>query len=447
MIQWLTSAVRRTLVRNIMALYGVRIVNQLLPLIIIPFLARVLGPDGWGMVAMVQAFATYGIIAIEYGFELTGARDVAKVRDETQSLAQLMAGILGAQAVVAVLVSTAAWLVQTMLPVFHDQPRLLFAGLAFAVVQGFYPIWYFVGQERVSLIAVLDTSVKVVAMLVIFAVVRTPDDGWLVLAAFAGAALTSTMIGFALMIRETRPARLGPGLVGRTLRLGFSVFLMRIGVLMHTTGNVFLMGLLVAPQHVAFFAAGEKLCRPLAWMMHPVNTVLLPRISHLLGQRREEARALAGAALLVMAALGLAGGLVVGLAAPWLIPLVFGDQYLPAVTVMQVMAMIIPLTVLNGAMVSQWLIPHGLDRPLTAVVMAGAAANIVLACLVVPRFEAIGMAWVTVGVEAGILAGLFRIAHRHGLRPIALDVISRRRPVLGRHQPLGPQGPDDMGDG
>ena len=37
---------RFRLVRNILALYGVRAVDQLLPIVVIPYLAGVLGADG-----------------------------------------------------------------------------------------------------------------------------------------------------------------------------------------------------------------------------------------------------------------------------------------------------------------------------------------------------------------------------------------------------------------
>ena len=67
------------LVRNVAALYGVRLVDQLLPILVIPFLARVLGAEGWGLVAAAQALAVYGIVTVEYGFELAGPARSRKV--------------------------------------------------------------------------------------------------------------------------------------------------------------------------------------------------------------------------------------------------------------------------------------------------------------------------------------------------------------------------------
>jgi PST family polysaccharide transporter len=421
----LKGLTRRQLVRNIVALYGVRVVNQLLPLVVIPYLARVLGPTGWGLVAFAQAFAVYGIVTVEYGFEFAGTRAVAQGREQAGRLNELVAGVLGTQLLLASIVTLAAVGIQLLVPAFRDQPLLLWAGLAFAIVQGMAPIWYFTGQERIAVIAGIDTGAKVLGTLLVFWLVRTPADGWLVLAASAGASLVSTGAAYTLVLRQTRPGRPSLDLIVRTLRLGASMFLMRIAVMMSTAGNAFLLGVLVAPQQVAFFVAGEKFCRPAAWLLQPVNVALLPRLSHLIGHSPDRAKALAGLTILLMALVGLGFGLAIGIVAPWLVDLFYGPQYGAAVAVMRVMALIVPLIVLNAALVSQWLVPHGLDRPLNVVIVSATVLNLALAVIVAPRFGAVGMAWVTVAIEGYILVGLWWALHRHGLKPILPGLLWR----------------------
>jgi len=91
--------------------------------------------------------------------------------------------------------------------------------------------------------------------------------------------------------------------------------------------------------------------------------------------------------------------------------------------VLRVMAVIIPLMVLNGALVTQWMIPHGLDRLLNAVIVTSSGLNLVLALILAPRFGALGMAWVTVIAESFILTGLIWSLRHRGLRPIAPELL------------------------
>jgi polysaccharide transporter, PST family len=139
-------------------------------------------------VASAQAFAIFGIVTVAYGFELASTREVARNRHDTARLAKLISGIFATQLLLACAVVLAAGLVRLTVPQFQDQPLLLWAALVFAILQGLFPLWFFVGQERVPLIASIGAITKVLATIAIFTFVRNPEDGRIVLAAYAGAA-------------------------------------------------------------------------------------------------------------------------------------------------------------------------------------------------------------------------------------------------------------------
>ncbi|HSA80063.1 MAG TPA: oligosaccharide flippase family protein [Geminicoccaceae bacterium] len=405
MIARLRGLLQKPLARDIFILYAVRTVNQLLPLATIPYLARVLGPAEWGMVAVAQAFAMYGIITIQYGFDMAATREVARHRHDPAHLGELMGGILACQLMLSGLVAVAAWLASISVPVFADEPRLIHVALAFVIIQGMGLGWYFTGMERISLMAGIELPTKLACVAAIFWMVEGPGHGWRVLAAYGGAAALAAAIEYTLMLRHISPRRPGLTRVRETFRLGFSVFVMQISNLINTAGSAFLLSLLATPQQVAYFAAPDKLARPLAWLTAPINRVLLPRISHLLLHRPDQAHAMARISLLVLLLVGLGFCLFVTLLAPWLIALVFGPDYEEAAPVLRVLALIIPLSILTDALAAQWLIPHGLDRPLSLTILAAAVLAVGLALVVVPAYHALGMAWVIVFVELFILAG------------------------------------------
>lgn len=425
MIDRLKGLVRLRLVRNVLALYGVRVLEQLLPLIVLPYLTRRLGPEGWGAFAMAQALAMYGIITVEYGFEFAGTRAVARARDRTSRLAVLVTGVLLTQLSLAAVVAVGAFTAQALIPVFQEQVLLVWAALAFAICQGFQPLWYFTGREQIPLVAAITISSRLLAILAIFVLVRGPGDGWIVLACYAAGALLSTGANYGLLLREVRPGRPSLRLIGETLRLGGSMFMMRLAIMTHTAGNVLLLGLLVSPYQVALFSAGEKLCRPVAWLLQPINTALLPYLSRTMDHHPDRAQQVAALTVVVQAALGIALGTVVTLAGPWMVELVFGAEYRAGIPVLRVMALIIPLVVVNAALISQWMIPNGLDRSLNTTIITSAILNLIFALLLAPRFGAVGMAWVTVMAESCMLIGLLWALYSQGFQPITPDLLRR----------------------
>jgi len=406
MMRRLLNLARQPLARNIVVLYVVRVVNQLVPLATIPYLARVLGPAEWGLVAVAQAFAMYGIISVQYGFDLSGVREVARQRHDSKRLGELWGGILACQLSLALVVIVVAGLAYRLVPAFLDDPRLLVAALVFAIIQGTHLHWFFTGLERIPLLAAIDLPTKIGGLIAIFLIIDGPGDGWKVLAIYACASFVSTSVCYAVLLREFRPKMPDLKQVMATFRMGFSLFLMQLAGVMNTVGNAFLLSLMAPPQQVAFFAAPEKLSRPLAWLTLPINRALLPRLSHLLTHEPAQAHAMARLALICLSVLGVALSLMVILLAPWLIPLVFGPGYEAATPVLRVLALAMPLLIINDALGSQWLIPHGLDRPLSYTILAAAGMTVGLALLLVPTYQAYGMAWVAVLVELFIFAGL-----------------------------------------
>jgi PST family polysaccharide transporter len=69
-----------------MGLYVLQVGSYMLPIVTIVFLARLLGPQGWGGLAFMQAFAGYVMLVVTYGFNYSATREVARHRDDPQFL-------------------------------------------------------------------------------------------------------------------------------------------------------------------------------------------------------------------------------------------------------------------------------------------------------------------------------------------------------------------------
>lgn len=62
-----------------------------------PYLARVLGPEGFGKLALAQALVLYLYAFLEYGYQFTATREVARNREDRAELGKIAAGVLHAR--------------------------------------------------------------------------------------------------------------------------------------------------------------------------------------------------------------------------------------------------------------------------------------------------------------------------------------------------------------
>lgn len=108
----------------------------------------------------------------------------------------------------------------------------------------------------------------------------------------------------------------------------------------------------------------------------------------------------------VMFALGIAISAAMVSLGPWLIPMIFGEQYRRVVAILMVLALCPPIRFLSTAMGSALLTENHMRFRVYAMAMATFAA-IAGNVLLIPGFDELGAAWATVAAEAVLLAGTY----------------------------------------
>src|SRR5437879_1432854 len=201
---WKVGRTSNPLVENAAALYAVQLAGYVLPLITVPFLARVLRPDGFGLLALAQSLALWLSILLEYGFNLSATRAVASHRDDPARVAETVAGVMGAKSLLFLGVAIIALLAAATVPAFRRHPEYIVWAWLQTIALGFSPFWYFQGTERMVRPAVLEVAARALATAAMFLVVRPADDGWTGLALLASAGRTSTGVPLLWRARRVR---------------------------------------------------------------------------------------------------------------------------------------------------------------------------------------------------------------------------------------------------
>jgi PST family polysaccharide transporter len=422
---------KHTLVQNALSLYGVQIASYIVPLITIPYLARVLGASGWGLVAFAQAFGSFVTLLAEYGFSLSATREIAQNRQDTEKLTSILAGVLGTKGLLALMSLLVALSVRFFVPIFHEHPKLLWAGMFWALAQAFNMTWFFQGIERMRLVAALDISTKALATIAIFILVRRPGDAWLVLVTQGCGFAVSFVVGLGLAYRELPFCLPTWGSMWEALRMGWTMFVFKGSLSLYTVGNAFILGLFVSPQLVGYYAGAEKISRAFLGLFGPISQTLYPRLSHLVHHDRDRAARLARIGVITMAVGGAAIGIAVFLLAPLLVRLILGSTFVEAVPILRVLSLLVPLIGVNTAIGMQWMLPLGLDRVFNSIVLLAGLINVVLASVLASTYAALGMAWAVVSAESFIAISFYLVLHRRNLHPMGYLPMSQDSARIG----------------
>ncbi|MGC2400170.1 MAG: oligosaccharide flippase family protein [Acidobacteriaceae bacterium] len=410
---------RSNFLHNVVALYGVQACTYALPLLTFPYLARVLGPSGWGVVVYAQAIGIVIAGLVEYGFDISASRETSRHRDEPERLSALISGVLGAKSLLALAGIAGALLSRRF--TYHVAPSniLFWSSTIWGVCQGINMLWYFQGMERMRLASALEVGGKVLATLSIFVLVRKPEDGWKVMAAQCVGCVVSHGITVVLAYREVGFRWPTFSSVRQALSMGGSMFLFRTVQGLSGSVDRLVLGAFAPVAALGEYAGAERITRVFQQGMWPVNQALYPKLTQQAMKDPNQATRTVRISTLFLGALGLVLGLTIFVGAPILVHVVLGPGFGGAVPVLRVFALWIPLVALCTVITFQVLLPNQLDNQFNVVNFTTAVIGTAAAVLLAPEFKAVGIAWATVIAQLYTLVAFCYIVWRAGLNPFA----------------------------
>ena len=431
MIRWLwdnpvvtavTSVLDRRIIETAVALYSVQAMNYILPLVTIPYLARVLGPGPWGELMFVMSIAAFVHMVINYSFELSATRDVAQQRGDPDAISRTVAGVLGARLVLTVGILVVIGIAQLVSTTLADLGWLLWLGVYWFVAMGFHPFWFYLGIERVRAAVTIDVIIRAIAAGLVILLVNAPGDAWLVFT-LQGTGTMLAMIVTTIMIYRHVPFRLPDlRLTIDTLKSGAGLFIFRASTGLYAMSNTIILGFVSAPAAVAFYSAGERIQRITTTVLQTITNAMFPRASMLAKSNPQQAARLARVSTFTMFALALVGVGILYLLAPWIVLIILGSGYEEVVPVLRILFLVVLLHSINIPIGHHWLIPNGYDGLLTKITATAGVIHIPVAIFLAMQYAHIGVAWALVGAEAIIMVLLIVIPLIKGIGPFRMPL-------------------------
>jgi polysaccharide transporter, PST family len=372
-------AIRHPVSQNALAMQATQAATLIVPLVTLPYTSRVLGSNGFGLVAFAQSLSfTLGVV-VQWGFEPWASREVAVAREDRGRLSALAAQITGARLILSVGALAVAAVVCITSKTTRGSPEFVAMAWLAAASTGLNPMWFFLGRERVRLTTVIALALRVAAAVLTFVLVHDRGDAWIVMALFTGAAVLTAAINTERMFRhvQTRRPRLRPSL--RAIRDSAPLFVGTAGRSLYTAMNVVLLGFFASRTEVAHFSAAERVIRSCAGLLIPVTVAVYPRVTYLYSYGRA-GRALRllliGGASVVFAAS--AAAVVAMLLAPEIMRLIYGAEFGAGAGLLRIMAPILPITMVT-IVAGVWLIVRHRDSSVMRITLAAGALNVALA--------------------------------------------------------------------
>lgn len=413
--QKVRSGAPRKIYRNIIHLFIWQGSTYLVPLVVTPYLARVLGLHTFGQFGLATVIVTYGMLLSDWGFTLSANQKVARATHDPALLRRLFWGTLSAKLGLSLLALVLLATVTVCVPTLRAMWPALAAGSLGIIATACSVNWFLQGLQLMGKFAgsALAGRLMMIPLMILF--VHSPEDLWKAVAVQGGTQLLSAVVSNVVAARTVRlaPPVFEPGFAWQQVRDGWHQFISYLSTSFYTQINAVFLGFLSTPVQLGLLTGSQRISSAFQGLVTPVNLAIYPQINYLTEHDPRAAVRLMGRVFAAQAVF--AGCLAVAMyvAAPFVVPRFLGVEFTPAVPVVQVLALLPFLAGITNVLGQDILLPLGLKAGYTASLVGAGLVNVALLCVLVQPFGAVGSASASIITEIALTLMMGRAIYRN----------------------------------
>jgi len=231
------------LIQNFTSLSILQIANYLFPLIVLPYVVRVLGPAKYGLINFAVAFIAYFNLISDYGFSLSGTKEISIIRDDKEKLSKTFSTILTIKLLLSMISFLIFIVIVYFIPFFKNNWEVYVLSYGFVIGGVLFPSWFYLGIEQMKYITIIQVLIRSIITVFIFILIKEKSDYLLLVLLYS---ITQVMIGISglLVARFKFQIRFKvPTLDDLKVRLksGWNIFQSTIAINIYTTSNTFIL--------------------------------------------------------------------------------------------------------------------------------------------------------------------------------------------------------------
>ena len=362
---------KKKIIENIFSLSVLQTANYILPLVTLPYLVRVLGPEKFGLVAFSQAFTQYFLMLTDFGFNLSATREISINRNDKKKVATIFYSVFIVKIILLLFCFFVLVLIMAIFSKFSSEKTLYLYSFLSVIGWVMFPQWFYQGIEDMKFVTFFNIGAKLFFTICIFIFIKGQDD-YLLLALLTSAGyILAGLFSLAFTFRYMKAHFAFPALadIKHQFLEGWHIFLSNMAINMYTTSNSVVLGILTNNVMVGYYSAAEKIFKAFQYLGMPIYQALFPHFSMLISQNREKAVNLFNKLFKMTMAITFFMAIFMTFLSPVIIPFLLGDDYKPSIVIFSILSWVIVASWGNYTLGIQGLVNFGFKDVFSKIVL------------------------------------------------------------------------------
>ncbi len=266
-------------IKNSLALYAMTLAKLVFPLLTLPYLTRVLSVDVYGRVAYVKSLMSYFQVIVDFGFMLSGTKEIAQNVTDKKKLGYIVGEVTSARIFIASICFLILLVMTFSMQILR--PIKIYTYLSFMTVglSIFLQDYLFRGLEKMEIISLRYVLMRGISTATTFVLIKENDDIlWIplldCLASIVAIVLIYKVIKqLDICIRVQRIRN-----IFVEIKVSFLYFVSNMATTIFGAFNTVLIGSSLSTSDVAFWSVCMQLISAVQALYTPITDSIYPQM-------------------------------------------------------------------------------------------------------------------------------------------------------------------------
>lgn len=153
---------RKEVVFSFVFMGSIHLTNLLIPVLIIPFLIKIVGIENFAFVAIFQTIMSYFTVVVDYGFNTIAVQECTFHKNDHLKLKKLYSEVFCTKMLILFFCLLLGILLISIFPFFKNNIFFFYSSFSLVIAKSIMPLWFFQGMQKLKYAAFLNAIGKII---------------------------------------------------------------------------------------------------------------------------------------------------------------------------------------------------------------------------------------------------------------------------------------------
>lgn len=397
---------------NFASLTLLKVAGYIFPLITLPYLARVIGVDMFGELAFAAAIVIYFGTIVDYGYNYTATRDVAKNKDNLEYVSKVFSTVLVTRIMLMLISLIILVICIYTIPLFYEKRLILWLTFLYIPGQILFPEWFFQAVEEMKYITLINIISKFLFTVMVFLVIKVKSDYIYQPVLTALGFLVSGIIAMVVIRKKFNIRFAWPKIVDflSTFKSGWNMFVSLFLPNLYTNFSIILLRNYGGEVSTGIYSSGFRFVDILDQVTQVLSRTFYPFLARRLDKHTLYVK--------ISCMISVVAGLLLFFGANLLVKIFYTSEFASASVIIKIMSICPFFLFLMNTYGPNYLVLAGKEYVLRNIIIICSITGFILTWIIVVNYNFIGVA-VTItliwGVR-GLLTWFYAFMHKRSIK-------------------------------